>query len=260
MPELPEVETVVRTLAPRLTGRTIAEARFFSKLVLRNAPEPELAGRRVLEVTRHGKNILARLDEGHLTIHLGMTGKLLFDAAPGPHTRAIFTLDNGVLLYDDIRQFGRITHSPGPPAHLNRLGPDALSLSAADFATRVRARSARVKSVLLNQAVLSGLGNIYVDECLFRAGIHPLALAGRLSKPRLAALHAAMLDILGHAIAKGGSSISDYVDTEGRRGSFQDAHQVYGKEGAPCPRCMTPIVKTVVAQRGTHFCPRCQRR
>ena len=253
------METVVRTLAPRLAGRRILEARFYSKLVMRGAADPPVAGLRVQSVRRLGKNILIALDGGILTVHLGMTGKLLMDTAMTAHTRAVITLDQGVLLYDDIRQFGRITWSEELPPHVARLGPDALTITPEIFTAMLKARKSRIKPLLLNQQLLSGMGNIYCDEVLFRAGIHPRAQAARLSRVRILRLHTAMQEVLALAIEKGGSSISDYVDTEGRKGSFQMFHQVYGKEDEPCVRCGARIKKIVVAQRGTHFCPKCQR-
>jgi len=145
------------------------------------------------------------------------------------------------------------------PERLARLGPDAFEISAEEFAARLKDRRGSIKPLLLNQRFLRGLGNIYCDEALFRAGIHPLAVAARLSRARVGRLHAAIQEVLGEAIASGGSSISDYVDAEGRRGWFQMQHRVYGKEGEPCPSCGAPIRRIVVAQRGTHYCPRCQR-
>ena len=259
MPELPEVETVVRTLAPRLIGRRILEARFYSKLVMRGAPDPPVAGLRVQSVRRLGKHILIVLEGGILTVHLGMTGKVLIDAETTPYTRAVITLDQGLLLYDDIRQFGRISWSEGLPRHVERLGPDALSITAEQLAAMLKPRRSRIKPLLLNQQFLCGLGNIYCDEALFRAGIHPRVLASRLSRARIARLHTAINEVLTLAIEKGGSSISDYVDSEGRKGSYQLFHRVYGKEGEPCVQCGTPVKRIVVAQRGTHFCPKCQR-
>ena len=262
MPELPEVETVVRSLAPRLTGRRILRARFSSRHVVRQSFRTlaaKLAGRTVHEVGRHGKFIVVRLDRGTLVIHLGMTGKLLFDAATGPHTRAVFELDDGVLLYDDPRQFGRIEWAPELPPRVARLGPDALSVSEADFLDRMRRRNARIKSLLLNQSFIRGMGNIYADEALYQAGIHPRAIASRVSAERGRRLYRAMIDALRAAIASKGSSISDYVDAEGQRGSFQDMHQVYGREGKKCARCGAPIRRVVIAGRSAHYCPRCQR-
>ncbi|MGE5648427.1 MAG: bifunctional DNA-formamidopyrimidine glycosylase/DNA-(apurinic or apyrimidinic site) lyase [Acidobacteriota bacterium] len=263
MPELPEVETIVRSIAPRLEGRRIVAARFSSRRVLRGDPKKtaaRLAGRTIERVRRHGKFIVVDLSGGLcLAIHLGMTGKLLWNGAESPYAHAVFELDRGRLIYDDVRQFGRIELCDRLPQRIERLGPDALAVTEPDLARMLRARRGRIKPLLLNQAFLRGLGNIYVDESLFRAGIHPLAAAARLSRPRVRRLHAAIRHVLETAIERGGSSISDYVDADGRAGSFQNAHQVYGKEGAPCPRCKTPIRRIVVGQRGTHFCPKCQR-
>ncbi len=260
MPELPEVETVVRTLRPFVVGRRIEEARFFTPLILAGKPEPQVDGMVVASATRYGKNILLQLDRGVLVIHLGMTGKLLANATPGKHTRAVFTLDQGSVIYDDIRMFGRIEFGLELPANVAALGPDPLETTAADFVAAVRARKTRIKSLLLNQNVFRGLGNIYVDEVLFRSGIHPLALAQRLKAERLLKLHAVIVEVLEASIAAGGSSISDYVDTAGRQGSFQDQHQVYGKESEPCIKCGKAITRIVVAQRGTHLCEYCQKR
>ena len=260
MPELPEVETVVRTLRPQILGRTIIESRVFAPLILHGKPEPQVAGMRIIDVTRHGKNILVQLDQGILAIHLGMTGKLLVNGTPGKHTRALFTPDSGLLVYDDIRMFGRMEFGLQLPAHLAQLGPDPLTITLAEFTARLRARKTRIKPLLLNQNFLRGLGNIYVDESLFRAGIHPEALASKMKPVRAQQLHTAIVEILEASIAAGGSSISDYVDSEGRKGSFQQQHRVYGREGAACPNCSAPITRTVVAQRGTHFCKQCQKR
>ncbi len=262
MPELPEVETIVRTLAPHLQGLEIRGTQFRSRLVFRGGPEEarSLRGRRIEVVRRHGKFIVIELDGGlAITIHLGMTGKLLWNAEPGPYARAVFELGGGRLVYDDIRQFGRIEIG-GESPRLARLGPDALLSSETEFTQALVGRRGRIKTVLLDQRRLRGLGNSYVDEALFRAGIHPMTLVPRLSKRRLGKLYTAIQEVLSAAIDRGGSSISDYVDGEGRRGSFQERHQVYGKAGEPCPRCGAAIRRIVVAQRGTHYCPKCQKR
>ena len=262
MPELPEVETVVRTLAPRLTGRRILDARFSSRHVVRQkfpALRKRVRNQRVKSVTRHGKFIVLTLDEGVLVIHLGMTGKLLLDAEPGPYARAIFELDQGLLVYDDVRHFGRIEWSALLPERAAALGPDALGISFEDFRKLLKTRRSAIKPLLLNQRFLRGMGNIYTDEALFEARIHPRAIAARLSNERAGRLHRAMVDILATAIRLKGSSISDYVDADGQRGSFQQQHQVYGRAGERCPTCGTPIRRIVVGQRGTHYCPKCQR-
>ena len=263
MPELPEVETVVRSLAPHLPGRTIVSASFSSPFVVRedfSVLAERLRGQRIRAVRRHGKFIVIELERGILSIHLGMTGKLLLDAAPSKYVRGIFELDRGVLVYDDIRHFGRIEWSEGLPDRVESLGPDALTIPLEDFLARLRGRHARIKPLLLNQTFLRGMGNIYTDEALFAAGIHPKAIASQLSKARATRLHEAMTAVLASAIRHKGSSISDYVDSEGKKGGFQLMHKVYNREGQPCIVCGTPIRRIVVGQRGTHYCPKCQKR
>jgi formamidopyrimidine-DNA glycosylase len=264
MPELPEVETVARSLAPRLKGRRVVAAEFRCLRVLRGDPEQaarDIAGRKVLGIRRRGKHILIDLDRGLcFAVHLGMTGRLLMNGAPGKHTHAILTLDRGVLLYDDSRQFGRLEVCRGLPQRLEKLGPEPLDISPEDFISRLRKRKTRLKALLLDQTFLRGVGNIYADEALFRARIHPLAISARLSKVRAARLHTAVVEVLSEAIQAGGSSVSDYVDADGREGWFQQFHRVYLRTGEPCLVCGAPIRRTLVAQRGTHYCPRCQRR
>ena len=253
---------MVRTLASRLTGRRIVEARFFSRHVVRQqypALRRRVINQPVKSVRRHGKFIVLELDHGVLSIHLGMTGKLLLDSEPGPYARAIFELDRGLLVYDDVRHFGRIEWSAGLLDRAEALGPDALEIPLQDFLKLMKTRRARIKPLLLNQTFLRGMGNIYTDEALFEARIHPRAIASSLSKQRATRLHRAMVDVLSTAIRLKGSSISDYVDADGHKGSFQLQHQVYGHAGDPCPVCGTNIRRIVVGQRGTHYCPKCQR-
>jgi formamidopyrimidine-DNA glycosylase len=260
LPELPEVETVVRTLAPYLVGRRIISARFTSRFVTpgdRAKLARQVAGRRIESVTRRGKFIVVELDRGHLVMHLGMTGKLLSNGIETTHTYGVFALDDGVLLYEDPRQFGRIEWGD---VRVRKLGPEPLQVGLAEFSASLKKRKTRIKALLLNQAFIAGLGNIYVDEILFSSGIHPLAQASRLSAPRTARLHRAMVETLTLAIEHRGSSISDYVDADGNRGNFQMLHRVYGREGEACANCGAPIKKVVVAGRGTHYCPVCQRR
>ena len=262
MPELPEVETVVRTLRPAIIGRRILKAEFLQLRVLRGSPletTKALAGRRIQSIERHGKFIAIRLDRGYLVIHLGMTGKLLVNAEPTKWTHAVFTLDQGVLHYDDQRQFGRIEYGIELPERVAALGPEPLEISLADFAARLKARHSPVKAVLLNQAVVRGVGNIYADEALFRAGVHPRRAAASLRKERIERIYNAMREVLAEAIESRGSSVSNYVDADGRKGSFQLAHRVYRRTGEPCTNCGTEIKRIVLAQRGTHFCPKCQR-
>ena len=264
MPELPEVETVTRSIAP-LVGRRIVTAEFRCLRVLRGG-DPDhmadrLAGRRIAAVKRYGKFIVVSLrGSGFLTIHLGMTGKLLLGGPPGKHTHAILTLDRGVLLYDDSRQFGRLLYSEEFPARILKLGPEPLEVPFADFAAGLKRRQTRIKALLLNQDFLRGIGNIYADEALFRAGIHPMALAARVRGDRARRLYDAIVAVLTEAIQAGGSSISDYVDAEGRKGFFQLSHRVYQHTGNPCVTCGATIRRVLVAQRSSHFCPKCQKR
>lgn len=260
MPELPEVETIVRGLAPRVRGKTVGSIEFLSPRVLRGGPEPLIRGCEIQEVSRYGKHILLRFQTGTLAIHLGMTGKLLLDGEVTPYLRAELQLMGGSrLLFDDIRQFGRMDWSETLPKNVAKLGPDALEIEAKEFAEALAKRSTRIKSLLLNQEFLRGLGNIYVDEALFRSEIHPLTPASTIKREASKRLHRAIVDVLQEAIEGGGSSISDYVDASGNRGAFQERHRVYGREGKPCVVCSSPVERVVVGQRGTHFCPRCQR-
>jgi formamidopyrimidine-DNA glycosylase len=262
LPELPEVETVVRSIAPHIVGRTIESAELRSRRVTRGGLEKTataLTGATIEGVRRHGKQILIALDRGVLYVHLGMTGKLLWNASHGKYTRAYLQLDRGALVYDDIRQFGRVEFYPAVPPALERVGPDALTVTFDDFFNRMKQRRVNVKALLLNQAFVGGIGNIYADEALFAARIHPRTVSSRISEQRARRLHSAILDVLELAIQHRGSSISDYVDSAGNRGAFQQRHNVYGRAGKPCPRCGSLIRRIVVAQRGTHYCPRCQR-
>lgn len=282
MPELPEVETVVRSLAPHLPGRRIIGAEFTSRHVTpgnRAALARKLAGRQIQSVTRRGKHILIGLDEGILVVHLGMTGQLLLDPPASNHDHirgvlrhayGVFHLDGGLLIYRDPRQFGSIrlsTHRSDGETHpedgikeLAALGPEPLEISLEEFTARLKNRKTRIKALLLNQTFVAGIGNIYADEILYAAQVHPLAIASRLSKPRVALVHQAMREVLTLAIEHGGSSISDYVNAAGERGWFQMMHNAYGREGEPCLRCGAPIQRILVAQRGTHFCAKCQKR
>lgn len=255
MPELPEVETIVRGLAPHLPGRRIVQVRYLApRAALGRNGATEAAGQVIQRVRRHGKHILFDLEHGVIDIHLRMTGKLLLHADPSAYARAILEFDNGSLVFDDVRQFGYLIWRPEPPV----LGDDALGIEELRFIELLGGLRSRIKPALLDQDRIAGIGNIYADEALFRARIHPLA--AKLGALRLKRLHRAVQEVLEEAIARGGSSISDYVDAEGRAGSFQEAHRVYGRVGLPCLTCDVPIRRIVVGQRGTHFCPACQKR
>ncbi|MCL6481263.1 MAG: bifunctional DNA-formamidopyrimidine glycosylase/DNA-(apurinic or apyrimidinic site) lyase [Firmicutes bacterium] len=274
MPELPEVETVARGLATVLPGRRIAAVRlgktdFISDPAVLQASLP---GCQIAAVRRYGKFLLFDLlpsngagRSGTLLVHLGMTGQLVVQpaAAPvAPHTHALLTLDDGrQLRYTDVRRFGRLAlvSAEDLRASLAALGPDPLELSAAEFCTRLGRRRARIKSVLLDQRTLRGLGNIYVDESLWRAQIHPTEQAARLGPARLKRLYRAIRHILREAIRWRGSSIANYRDAAGAPGGYQQRHCVYGREGKPCLRCRAKIRRVLVAGRSSHYCPRCQR-
>jgi formamidopyrimidine-DNA glycosylase len=278
MPELPEVETVARGVNERLRGDRIVEAWFGSHSEpFKTPPEQQakgLEGRVILDVRRVGKHIVCELGGRHgkqdsipatqWIVHLGMTGRLLVttpEAPVAPHTHARLTLASGrELRFVDPRRFGRLEFRElkheepfaGP-------GSEPLTITPEDFVQLFRGRRLSIKAALLNQRLLHGVGNIYADESLFRAGIRPRRMAGKLKRAELLRLHAALQEVLRHAIERGGSSVSDYVDANGVRGFFQLEHKVYMRTGQPCLTCGTPIRRILLAGRGTHFCPVCQR-
>lgn len=270
MPELPEVETIVRGLRGVLPARRILSVRL-GKTDFVDDPavlERELPGCRVAAVERHGKFIAVRLEKGgarpSLLIHLGMTGQLAV-ARPEqplpPHTHVILALDDGrELRYIDARRFGRmLLAAPADEAVLGKLGDDPLEITLAAFRARLDGRRAMVKSLLLDQRFLRGMGNIYTDEALWRARLHPKRHAARLSRDEARRLHSAMRKVLAEAIRLRGSSISDYLDAEGQPGDYQRRHRVYDREGKGCFRCGAKIRRIIVAGRSSYFCPRCQR-
>jgi formamidopyrimidine-DNA glycosylase len=262
VPELPEVETVIRSITPYILGHTILHAQVFSHRVTRGdfkATTKALTGATIQIIQRRGKQIFVQLDRGTLYLHLGMTGKLLWNGARTKYSRAILELDNGTLIFDDVRQFGRVEYYPEIPAFLARNGPDALTVTATEFIERLKRHSGHIKPLLLNQTFIGGVGNIYADESLFAAAIHPRTRANKLSKPRAQELHRQIVAILELAIQHRGSTISNYTDANGACGNYQQQHNVYGRTGDPCPRCGKPVRRIVLGQRGTHFCPSCQR-
>ncbi|HEX3987632.1 MAG TPA: DNA-formamidopyrimidine glycosylase [Acidobacteriaceae bacterium] len=274
MPELPEVETIANGVHRRIHGDSILSVEFSHyKEPFRTPPdamEAALVGLRIARVARVGKHIVfdltpraGRKIAAQWIVHLGMTGRLLVSAAAvpvPPHTHAILRLASGrELRFVDPRRFGRLTLHPMERGRFAGPGREPLTISATEFAALFRGRKLAIKAALLNQSLLHGVGNIYADESLFRAGIRPTRPAGRLSREQLDRLHTALGVILRRAIKAGGSSISDYVDADGAEGFFQIQHRVYGREGEPCRVCGTPIRRIVVGGRSTHFCPHCQR-
>jgi formamidopyrimidine-DNA glycosylase len=272
MPELPEVETIRRQLAPALKGRRIegVEVRDprWSEPAPPEAVDDALRGRRIERVGRRGKYLIVALEEDvHLVMHLRMTGNLLLATEEPPHTRVALTLDDGQrLLFVDVRRFGTGDVLLGEDALTeyfdSRLGVEPLSSDFTAEALRALARGRKqpVKAFLLNQERIAGVGNIYADEALFRAKIHPLRLVGTLKRAQIEALREGVVESLELGIDSKGASIDDYRHVDGARGSFQDRFLAYSREGEPCVRCGTPIQKLRVAGRGTYVCPACQRR
>jgi len=270
VPELPEIETVLRTLAPAIVGRRVVAVEVRERRlrggVARNFAA-RLTGRRIGEAVRRGKYFLAPLDDGRLwLVHLGMTGQLTLAPRDRPdrrHDHVVVELDDGrVLTYNDPRRFGRmaVIEPSGLVAETGEgidplddtFSPDAL------FAL-TRARRTSIKALLMDQRRVAGLGNIYTNEILFRAGVRPGRRAARLARDDCRRIVTASRAVLTEAIRRGGSSISDYRDGLGREGWFQLDHCVYDRAGRPCPTCRTPIRSRVVVGRSTFYCPRCQR-
>jgi formamidopyrimidine-DNA glycosylase len=274
MPELPEVETIRRRLAPMLEGATIAAAEIVDPRLTRPV-DPRivadaLVGERIASVDRRGKYLLLRLESGRtLVVHLRMTGSLRH--APGgdlpedPHRRATLLLDTRARLgYRDVRRFGTwelLEEGHLRPYLATRLGPEPLaaSFSATRLATLLTGRRAPIKAFLLDQRRIAGVGNIYADEALWRARIHPLRPAGELGPVEVVQLHRALRAALRKGIELQGSTLTDYVTPDGERGAMQHEFHVYGRLGEPCDRCGHPIERIVVVGRGTWLCPHCQR-
>jgi formamidopyrimidine-DNA glycosylase len=275
MPELPEVETVLRRIRPRLLGQRIEQVEFrrASRLLRDTVSAPELArhlrGARVQEVRRRGKYLVLNLDCGHdLVLHLGMTGKLV-EVPPGcnqSHAHARFCFDGFDLLFCDPRTFGRIVLLPGGDTEalpgLASIGPEPLGkdFTSACLLKALHQRQAPIKALLMDQRIIAGLGNIYVDEALFRAGIHPLRPGGSLSLAELKRLRRAIRAVLREAIRFCGTTIINYEWAAGRKGSFQNKLRIYGRAGEPCRACGRRIASARVAGRTTCFCPHCQPR
>ncbi len=289
MPELPEVETIARGVNERVRGDRIVHVWFGRHREPFKTPADRqsrgLAGRVLLSVHRSGKHIVCELSsslrrakgkispaaspDAQWIVHLGMTGRLLVTTPEAPvaaHTHARLSLASGrELRFVDPRRFGRLefrefgTGGSRCSQPFNASGAEPLTVAPEQFAALFRGRRLSIKAALLNQTLLSGVGNIYADESLFHAGIRPRRGAGRLTKRELERLRVALRQVLEHAIQRGGSSVSDYVDADGVRGFFQLEHCVYLRTDLPCRRCETPIRRILLAGRGTHFCPNCQR-
>ena len=273
MPELPEVETIVRRLRSSLIGQKISSVQVLNPGTLRCSPNVfnrALTGAIIREIRRKGKFILVDLTpDWTLIIHLKMTGQVLIEPAstfPDRHTHVVFHFSSfdSLLRYRDIRKFGFFDlfrgNRPDSNSYLNRLGPDPFEITPNQFIKIVLSRKKSIKSLLLDQSLISGMGNIYVDESLFQAKIHPLTKADTLPPVRVRNLHRIIKKILTRAIALQGSTLKDYRRPDGTSGGFQNYHRVYGRAGSPCPSCGRQIAKIRVAGRGTHYCPGCQKK
>ena len=266
MPELPEVQTVVTTLAPRVVGRTIrAVTRLRPDIVTPAGADlaSALAARRVESIARRGKRIVFTLDDANrFYIHLGMTGQLTVATADTPlpgHTHLELDLgDDARLRFRDPRRFGGVWWLGRDALPDAGMGPEPLKLRPAQLFRRLHRTTRAVKNALLDQSVLAGLGNIYVDEALFASGIHPLAPSHQLTAAQVGRLNRSIKTVLRRAIRNRGSTLRDYVDADGVGGSFQKLHKVYDRAGQPCRKCKTPIERIVLGGRSTHFCPTCQ--
>jgi formamidopyrimidine-DNA glycosylase len=290
MPELPEVEVTRQQIEPFLVGRKIADLRttrpsyFFltSPATLRR----RLPGRTTIALERRGKYLLAQLDDGsRLLLHLGMTGQLFTSGAssvrlmsasagsalppesqprfrPDPHTHLRFEFADGgpAVFFRDARKFGKVLllARDETSERLERLGTDALEITGGQLFAATRRRKVAIKSLLLDQAVVAGSGNIYTDEALFLAGVRPRRQARRVTRAECAALAEATRRVMRRSIETGGSSISDYVAPDGSDGRYQDERRVYAREGEGCRSCGTPIRRIVIGQRSAHYCPACQ--
>ena len=283
MPELPEVETIARGLAKRVTGDVVESVWLGQKKEPLKSPARDIAAAleqsRIAAVRRMGKHIVfdlesvppangrkpkaalkeSRRNKAQWIVHLGMTGSLRVcepQAEVAKHTHAILKLSSGrELRFVDPRRFGRLSVS----AAFDATGVEPLEVDLERFVTLFRGRKTPIKSALLNQKLLRGVGNIYADESLFRAGIRPRRRASSITREQLRKLFLAVKEVLTEAIALGGSSISDYVDADGEEGFFQLQHRVYGREGEPCLVCKTPVKRVVIAGRSSHYCPKCQK-
>ena len=270
MPELPEVETIRRGLVPlvtesRISALTVRERRLRWPIARRLAGQ--VAGRRIASIGRRGKYLLLELEDGCLMIHLGMSGSLRYlpgAETPKPHDHYDISLENGAMLrYNDPRRFGSLHFTRAPDEHplLRHLGPEPLgrAFTGQYLWQRSRGRKSAIKPFVMNGEIVVGVGNIYANEALHRAGIHPLRAAGRVSRERMNNLCREIRTVLKDALRSGGTTLRDFVGSDGRPGYFRQSLSVYEREGEPCRSCGTPIVRRVIGQRATYYCPTCQR-
>lgn len=270
MPELPEVETTRRGLAPHVVGRSIAAVEVREPRLrwpVAKSLAHKLAGQRIEALERRGKYLLFGTQAGTLLVHLGMSGSLRYLTDPpahGPHDHVdVRFAEGGCLRFNDPRRFGSWLLTSRPESHplLKPLGPEPLSADfTADYlAAASRGRRVAIKPHLMNGRIVVGVGNIYANEALFRAGIHPLRAAGRIARERFTPLVESIRAVLLDALEEGGTTLRNYVDGDGNPGYFRQSLNVYERSGEPCRRCGSPIAERVVGQRATYFCARCQR-
>jgi formamidopyrimidine-DNA glycosylase len=264
MPELPEVETIVRSLHPKAVGRTIDAVRVLRPDIIQPANLDlalKIKSRTIVHLHRRGKKIVFELDDANrFYIHLGMSGRLTIDPPDSPirpHTHLILQIAAGEIRFVDPRRFGGVFWLGSDGSADTGLGPEPLNLQSKHLARRLTKTSRSIKTALLDQKVLAGLGNIYADEALFTAGIDPRIPADKLSPAQISRLNRSIKTVLNRAIRHRGSTLRDYRDADGRPGSFQKIHRVYDREGKPCVVCGTPIARIVLGGRSTHFCPKC---
>jgi formamidopyrimidine-DNA glycosylase len=267
VPELPEVQTIVNTLRPRLLGGRIARVQLNRQDILTPAATDLpalLAGRQISEIGRRGKRIVFTLDDGNrFYVHLGMSGRLGMHKSVepvAPHTHLILRLHglDDELRFVDPRRFGGLWWLGKDLPPEGTMGPEPMQTRPQQLARRLSRTTRAIKNALLDQTVIAGLGNIYVDESLFAAGIHPLAPANQLTAVQIARLNRAIKTTLRRALRHRGSTLRDYRDADGTPGGFQKLHRVYAREQKPCRTCHSPIQRIVLGGRSTHFCPKCQ--
>ncbi len=268
MPELPEVETIKRELEPHVVGRELTAVNICdTKIVAHLSPKilkDRITGKRIESLKRRGKYLLFRLSSGdYLIIHLRMSGAILLNPQqPLPHTRLILRLDDGTeLVFTDRRRLGIVSLTDSEKPVEDKLGPEPLKphFTAEEFANRLQRRKAPIKAVLLDQKVIAGIGNMYADEALFKAGIHPLRPANSLSLQETERLHTAIISTLRSAIKNKGASVETYLRPNGETGTAHFHFKVAHRGGRPCPTCGTPIQRLPIRNRGSYFCPCCQK-
>ncbi|MDD2371838.1 MAG: DNA-formamidopyrimidine glycosylase [Firmicutes bacterium] len=265
MPELPEVENVIRSLVKKVSGKIIINIEIVTPNIIYNRMEFKdlVISKTIVTLLRRGKYIIIKLSEGNLLIHLRMTGKLLYNGEVNKHTHLRFKfLDGDYLIYNDVRKFGRVSYLNNDEleVYLNtKVGLEPGLMVFDEFKDKLMKKTGAIKKNLLDQTVIAGIGNIYADEILFASGIHPLFETKNLLESDLENLYNNIREILEEATIAGGSTIRDYVNGEGAAGAYQDTHKVYGKSGKECISCGCKLEKIKVAGRTSVFCPICQR-